>query len=87
MSGIEIITNPNTTNQDKANITATCPAGKTLVGGGARSSNPAAWVTTSGPGTVTAGKATSWVADAEEVGSIGSSTQWTLTVYAICATG
>jgi len=57
--------------QDKHGITATCPTGKTLVGGGARSSNQAAWVTTSGPGTVASGAATTWVADAEEVGSLG----------------
>jgi hypothetical protein len=40
-------------------------------------------VTNSGPGTLTAGKATTWTADAEEVSNLNN---WTLTVYAICAT-
>jgi hypothetical protein len=79
------VTNTDSSSNDKADITATCPAGKTLVGGGAQSSNTDAWVTSSGPGTVTSGKATTWVADARERNGIISS--WTLTVYAICATG
>ena len=55
-----------------------------MVGGGADTNNADAWVTNSGPGTVTSGKATTWVADAKERNSISGS--WTLTVYAICAT-
>ncbi len=85
MSGVEIVTTVSNTTSDKHNITATCTGTKTLVGGGARSNNTGAWVTTSGPGTVTSGKANQWIADAEEVSNLGS-TSWTLTVYAICAT-
>ena len=87
VSGLEIITATSVGNSDtKRNVTATCPGTKTLVGGGARTTNTAAWVTTSGPGAVASGKANSWIADAEEHDTLPSSTQWTLTVYAICAT-
>jgi hypothetical protein len=87
VSGVEIVTAVLTNNQDtKRNLTATCPSGKTLVGGGARTNNTAAWVTTSGPSTVTSGKATAWIADAEEHDTLPTNTQWTFTVYAICAT-
>jgi hypothetical protein len=68
----------------KSNITATCPAGKTLVGGGADTNHTDAWIVNSGPGTVSSGKATTWTADADEHN--GTNGQWTLTVYAICAT-
>ena len=84
VSGIQIVTQTSSTNSAKSNITATCPTGKTLIGGGADTSNADAWVTNSGPGTVTSGKASTWVADADERNSIAS--PWTLTVYAICAT-
>jgi hypothetical protein len=85
VSGIEIVTVPNQTQSDKTDITASCPTGKTLVGGGAETNNVDAWVTSSAPGTVASGKATTWVADAKERNSTNAN--WTLTVYAICATG
>ena len=85
MSGIEIVSITNSSGGDKSNIAATCPTGKTLVGGGAETSNADAWITNSAPGTVTSGKATTWVADARERNSISGS--WDLKVYAICATG
>ena len=74
----------NNGNSSRSNIAATCPAGKTLLGGGADTSSPDAWVTSSGPGTVNAsGKATQWLADATETNNISN---WNLSVYAICAT-
>ena len=80
-----VTTTSSQSSSAKSNITATCPTGKTLIGGGAETSNPVAWVTNSNPGTVTSGKATAWLADADEEGN-GTNGQWTLTVYAICAT-
>ena len=58
-----------------------------LVGGGADTSNGSAWVMSSRPGTPTGTplRSTSWVADAQEEG-MGTNGNWTLTVYAICAT-
>jgi hypothetical protein len=84
VSGVQIVVATDNSNSDKS-TTATCPPGKTIVGGGAETSNPDAWVTNSSPGSLTANKATTWVADAKERNSITPS--WTLTVYAICATG
>jgi hypothetical protein len=55
------------------------------VGGGADTSDANAWVTNSGPGTLAGNKASTWVADAQERNSISGN--WTLTVYAVCATG
>jgi hypothetical protein len=77
------VTTVNNGNNSRTNITATCPAGKTLIGGGAHSSTANAYVTNSSPATVTNGKATTWTADGTEVSNVSN---WDLTVYAICAT-
>jgi hypothetical protein len=87
VSGIEIVVATSPSNSNDKSSTATCPANKTIVGGGGKTSSSSVWVIGSAPGTVGANnKATTWVADAQEEGNgIGSS--WTVTAYAICATG
>jgi hypothetical protein len=68
--------------------TATCPAGKTVVGGGASvpvGVSAEVGITQSEPGNIIAGKATQWLARANELNNTGAS--WTLTVRVICATG
>jgi hypothetical protein len=88
VSGLEIVTVNSTNNSnDKADVVASCPTGKTLVGGGADTSSGSAWVMSSRPGTPTGTplRSTSWVADAQEEGN-GTMSNWTLSVYAICAT-
>ena len=69
---------------DKA-ITANCPAGKTIVGGGATASltNGDIVLYQSGPSSIVSNKATAWTAGAAEMGNIGGN--WTITAYAVCA--
>ncbi|MGH2944562.1 MAG: hypothetical protein ACRDLN_17505, partial [Solirubrobacteraceae bacterium] len=69
-------------------ITATCPAGKTIVGGGGSASlslTDKLAIVQSEPGALTAGKATTWVVEAHEVN--GTNSSWTVSAKAICATG
>ena len=69
-------------------ITATCPAGKTIIGGGGSTSaavNDDIPIAQSEPGTLTSGKAVTWVVAAREIGSVSGN--WTVTAKAVCATG
>jgi hypothetical protein len=61
-----------------------CPAGKTILGGGGDTTRSEAIVFNSAPGPLTNGKATAWVVDADDYSATNQS--WTVTVYAICAT-
>ena len=87
VSGVEIVSTTSASSSNDKSITATCPAGKTVVGGGASVSltDGSLAVVQSTPGPLTAGKATTWVAAAGEIGNVGPS--WTVTAFAVCATG
>jgi hypothetical protein len=85
VSGIQIVVVTSASSSSGKSITATCPAGKTIVGGGGSTSTSNAALTESAPGALIGGKATTWIAEAEEINS--NSSNWTVTAQAICATG
>ena len=85
MSGIQIVTTPSSSNDDKTNVIATCPAGKTIMGGGADTSNPDAGVINSAARRGDRRQGHHLGGRARERNSITPS--WTLTVHVICATG
>jgi hypothetical protein len=84
LSGLEIVSGLTATDSSSPkSVTVNCPAGKRVIGGGARVTGAGAGevgVTEAYPST-----ATQWVTLARELDAIGSS--WTLTAYAFCAAG
>jgi hypothetical protein len=84
LNGLEIVTGVSATDSSSPkSVTLNCPAGKRVIGGGARATGSGAGevgVTEAYPSS-----ATQWVALAREHDAVGSS--WTLTAYAFCAAG
>lgn len=82
IAGLEVVTAASATDSSTPkSVTATCPAGKKVVGGGARVTGGGAAevaVTEAYPGS-----ATQWVTLAREQYATGAS--WTLAAYAFCA--
>jgi len=84
LSGLEIVSAVTATDSSTPkSITVTCPAGKRVVGGGAR-------VTGASPGDTGVteaypGNPTQWITVARELDPVTGS--WTLTAYAFCAAG
>lgn len=79
-------TSPSNTSEATKTATATCPAGKQVVGGGAKviGGTVLIAVTESAPAPANAeGKRTAWTAVAKESGVSGSN--WSLEAFAICA--
>jgi hypothetical protein len=72
-------------NNDTRTITAECPGGKEVVGGGARAlgANTKVVISESAPKIDPDGKRTGWIASALEVAEETES--WSLVAYAICA--
>lgn len=83
VSGLEVITAASPTDSTATRtVTATCAAGKRALGGGARATgtgNPDIAISESYPPTTN-----QWTALAREINAVGGN--WTLNVYAICAT-
>jgi hypothetical protein len=83
LSGVEIVTNVSAANSNDKTLTASCPAGKKLIGGGAN-----AHVFLGHPKEITVlashPTANTWRAVAREAVAYGGN--WFLNVYAICAT-
>jgi hypothetical protein len=85
VSGIQILTATSGSNSNqKPNTSVSCPAGKTVIGGGGDTSRSEAVVSNSAPTGLSNGKATGWSVDADDLGQTTQS--WTVTVYVICAT-
>ena len=82
VSGLEIMTAAGATDSTTTKtVTATCTAGKRVIGGGARAigtGTPDIAVSESYPAT-----SNQWTALAREINAVGGN--WTLTVYALCA--
>lgn len=82
VSGLEILNVATASDSSTTkSVTATCPATKRVIGGGARVTGTGATevaVSESYPAT-----ANQWTALAREINAVGSS--WTLTAYALCA--
>ena len=79
-------TSASNMSEETKTATATCPAGKQVVGGGAKviGGNVLIAVTESAPAPATAeGKRTGWVAVAKQSGVSGTS--WSVEAHAICA--
>ena len=78
----------NSGSENAAEATATCPAGKQAIGGGARilSATPTTKVamTQSAPVFDSGGKANSWFAQARPFGG-ADAVDWELEVHAVCA--
>jgi hypothetical protein len=83
VSGLEVLTVASATDSSQTkSVTATCPAGKRVVGGGARATGAGVTevsVTENYPASTN-----QWTASAREVNAVGGS--WSLSVYALCAT-
>ena len=82
VSGYEVVSAVATNNGSTMTQTATCPTGKKVLGGGANTTNNNLHIVGSAPsGTL---NQTAWTATADRIAQVGGS-QYTLTVYAICA--
>ena len=82
VSGYEVVSAVSTNNGSTMTQTATCPTGKKVLGGGANTTNSNLHIVGSAPsGTL---NQTAWTATADRIAQVGGS-QYTLTVYAICA--
>jgi len=93
LRNVEIVTAQSASNSSNKSVTATCPAGKVLVGGGARERTgllaPSATVAivASGPSHPILGSPsnTAWTATGEEYAP--DPDNWRILAYAICAEG
>jgi len=93
LRNVEIVTAQSASNSNNKSVTATCPAGKRLVGGGARervgflANSATVAITASGPSHPPLGAPsnTAWTASGEEYAA--DPDNWRIVAYAICADG